>query len=345
MAPRSEADPTQGPSTARGYRRLGPLDPIQERSTQREQSPNNLPLALTSFVGREREVRVIEELLGHNRLLTLTGPGGSGKTRLASAVASEAAESFEDGAWWVDLAPLSDPTLVSQAVASSLDLRGEQGRAISTVLVEHLEAKNLLLVLDNCEHLVDASAALAYALLRSCPDLRILATSREALGVAGEATLAGAPALRARSRAYALPRGAGALRGRPALRRPGEVRLPSFELTERNTAEVARLCQRLEGMPLAVELAAARVRVLTVEQIATRLNDSLTLLKTDSRTADPRQRTLKKTIEWSFELLAEEEQTLVPSALGVLRGLDACSGGGGMRRSGGDAGPPLTPGG
>ncbi len=310
MAPPSEADPTPGSSVARRYRKSGPPDTVRESSAEREGSPNNLPLALTSFVGRDREVGAIEELLGRNRLLTLTGPGGSGKTRLASAVASGAAEGFEDGAWWVELAPLSDPTLVSQAVASSLDVRGAPGRALSEVLVEHLEDKNILLVLDNCEHLIDACAALADSLLRSCPDLRVLATSREALSVAGEAV-------------WPVPPLSAPDPGRtPSLEELGRyeaVRLfvdrtrsvaPAFELTGRNAAAVARLCRRLEGMPLAVELAAARARVLAVEQIATHLNDSLRLLKTESRTVDPRQRTLKATIEWSFELLTEEEQTL-----------------------------------
>jgi predicted ATPase/DNA-binding SARP family transcriptional activator len=272
--------------------------------------PDNLPLELSSFIGREREVAEVKRLLGDNRLLTLSGAGGCGKTRLALAVAFEVVPDFEDGAWWVGLASLSDPDVVPQVVASALVVREAPGRTPTEALVAHLTLKRSLLVLDNCEHLIEECAALADTLLRSCPSLKILTTSREALGVAGE-TAWPVPAL-------SLP-DPHTLLSLKQLRRYEAIRLfverakavaPSFELTEDNATAVVRVCRRLDGIPLAIELAAARVRVLSVEQIASRLEDSFRLLKTESRTADPRHRTLRAAVDWSHELLSEEEQTL-----------------------------------
>jgi len=273
---------------------------------------NNLPLQLTSFVGREREVADLEErLAGEARLLTLIGPGGCGKTRLALSAASRLAAGFEDGLWWVDLAPLSDPDLVAQAVAQALGVREAPGRSPTEAVLEHLEGRKTLLVLDNCEHLVEACAALADALLRSCPKVCILATSREALGVGGESAWL-VPSL-------ALPE-PGQLPPIEKLTRYEAISLfaeransvaSTFELTEANAPAVARVCQMLDGMPLAIELAAARVRVLSVEQISSRLEDSFALLTGGSRTALPRQRTLRAAIDWSYELLSEEERALL----------------------------------
>src|SRR5215210_2903961 len=271
---------------------------------------NNLPLELTSFIGREREIAEVKRLLAQNRLLTLTGPGGCGKTRLALVVAADLLESFEDGAWWVELASLSDPDLVPQAVASALGVREAQDHPLTETLVEHLGRMKLLLVLDNCEHLVEECAALADAILRACPRVCILATSRESLGIAGEGAWL-VPSLLLPDPEHVPPT--------EELTRYEAIRLfvertqavvSTFELTEQNAPAVARLCHRLDGMPLAIELAAARVRVLSVEQIGSRLDNSFGLLTGGSRTALLRQRTLRATIDWSHELLSENEQVL-----------------------------------
>src|SRR5918997_3914016 len=271
---------------------------------------NNLPLQLTSFVGREREIAEARDLLAEQRLLTLTGPGGCGKTRLALKAAAELAERFEDGVWLVELASLSDPALVPQTVAFALGMREQPGRLLTDTLSEYLELKKMLLVLDNCEHLVEACAQLAEALLRACPNLRILATSREALGITGETGWL-VPSLSLPDPRYLppvdeLPRYEAA---RLFIERAAAM-LPTFELTDRNAAAVARLCRGLDGIPLAIELAAARVKVLSVEQIAERLHDRFRLLTLGSRTALPRHRTLRATIDWSHDLLSEEEKVL-----------------------------------
>lgn len=273
---------------------------------------NNLPLQLTSFVGREPEVADLEKLLaGDVRLLTLTGPGGCGKTRLAISAASRLAGGFEDGVWWVGLASLSDPALVPQAVAQALGLREAPGRSPTVALLEHLKSRTVLLVLDNCEHLVQSCAALADTLLRSCPRVRILATSRETLGIVGErAWLVPSLVLPEPGQQPSIEK----MRQSEAISLFAErarAVVPTFELNEHNAPAVARVCRMLDGMPLAIELAAARVRVLSVEQISSRLQDSFALLTGGSRTAMPRQRTLKAAIDWSYELLSEEERVLL----------------------------------
>ncbi len=249
-------------------------------------------------------------LLADRRLLTLTGPGGSGKTRLALAVAGDVADGFEDGVWWVALAPLSDPELVPQAVASVLGVREQPGRSMAETLTDHLASRDMLLVLDNCEHLIAACEKLASVLLYACPSLRILATSREALGVAGETVLLVPP--------LSLP-DVGRAPAPKELERYEAIHLfvdraksaaPTFELNERNAQAVALLCRNLDGIPLAIELAAARTRVLSVAQISSRLAENFQLLKSASRTADPRQQTLGATLEWSHELLDEAERAV-----------------------------------
>src|SRR5215207_1662958 len=279
------------------------------RSTQ-VRPLHNLPLELSSFVGRERQIAEVKRLLGANRLLTLTGAGGCGKTRLALAVASEIVGGFEGGVWLVELASLSDPDLVPQAVAQILSVREVQDRSITQTLSEYLGSREMLLVLDNCEHLMEGSSALAEALLRACPNMRILATSREALGIAGERAWLvpslSLPGSRNLPPLEELPHYEAV---RLFVERAGEV-ASTFELTEHNAPAVAQLCRGLDGHALAIELAAARVRVLTVEQIASRLEDSFGLLTGGSRTALPRQRTLRATIDWSHELLSEKEQVL-----------------------------------
>ena len=281
--------------------------------------PTNLPLELSSFVGREKEVAEVKRLLGDNRLVTLTGPGGCGKTRLALAVAFEVVEDFGEGAWWVGLAPLSDPTLVPQAVAQALEVHEQPGFSLTETLADALRNKRLLLILDNCEHLIEACARFAHTLLTSCRHLRILATSRETLGVAGEADWR-VPSLTL-----------------PEVERPPSVddavhyeatrlfverarsRLSTFSLTPENAQAVAEVCRKLDGMPLAIELAAARVAMLSVEQISERLEDPLRLLSAGDRTAEPRQRTLRATLEWSHELLSEPER-LVFRRLSIFAG-------------------------
>jgi predicted ATPase/DNA-binding CsgD family transcriptional regulator len=272
--------------------------------------PNNLPLQLSSFVGREREIFRVEELLADHRLLTLTGPGGSGKTRLALAVAPEVAREFEDGVWLVELASLSDPDLVPQTVASILGMHEAPDKTLTDAICDHLSSTETLLILDNCEHLVDACATFAETLLRRCPQLRILATSREALGVYGE-TLFAVPPLSLPDPRYlhtvdGLP---GYEAARLFAERARAVK-PDFALTEGNAIAVAQICYRLDGMPLAIELTAARTRVLSVQQISSRLEDSFALLSGGGRTAMPRHRTLEATMDWSHELLSEKEKVL-----------------------------------
>jgi predicted ATPase/DNA-binding SARP family transcriptional activator/DNA-binding CsgD family transcriptional regulator len=272
-------------------------------------SRHNLLAPRTSFVGREREMLEVKRALAMTRLLTLTGTGGSGKTRLALEVARSLVGAYPDGVWLVELAPLSEGALVPQAVAQALGVRERPGEPLTDTLAEVLRTEQTLLVLDNCEHVVEAVAPLVDVLLDSCPGVRVLATSREPLGIAGEmkwlVSSLSMPDLR-----QVLTVG--------ELERYESVRLfverahyrnPAFALTPQNTQAVARICERLDGIPLAIELAAARVG-LSVEQIATRLDDSLKLLTTGSRTASARQRTLKGALDWSYDLLSEPERVL-----------------------------------
>ncbi len=272
---------------------------------------HNLPSQLTSFIGREREIDDIKRLLAGARFLTLTGAGGCGKTRLALQVAAELLPDCPDGVWIVDLAALSDPTFVPQAAASTLGVPERPNRPPLESLVEALRRKSLLLVLDNCEHLLDACRQLADALLRRCPHVRILATSREPLGISGE------PAYRVPSLSLPRPDSVFTLND---LARYEALRLfldrasvsqPEFRVTTRNLPATVQVCSRLDGIPLAIELAAARVRVLTVEQIAARLDDRFGLLTGGGRAALPRQRTLRATMDWSYALLSEKEQALL----------------------------------
>jgi predicted ATPase/DNA-binding CsgD family transcriptional regulator len=282
--------------------------------------PNNLPLELSSFVGREKELADVKRLLENTRLLTLTGSGGCGKTRLALAAAGELVEDFEDGVWLVDLAPLADPSLVPQAIASTLSVREQPGRMLIETLSDYFGFKKVLLVLDNCEHLIEACAELAEALLHSCPELRVLTTSREALGITGEVAWVvpslSLPDLRRLPCIDSLPLYESA---RLFVERAAAVN-PTFALTEQNATAVAQICYRLDGIPLAIELAAARVKVLPVEQLSERLDNSFGLLAAGSRMAMPRHRTLHATMDWSHELLPEEERLL-------FRGLSVFAGG------------------
>ncbi len=273
--------------------------------------PNNLPVPLTSFVGRQGEMEEVARLLGSARLVTLLGSGGCGKTRLGIQVARNLLESLPDGAWVVELAALSDPSLVPQSVAIALGLREESGRPLVEMVAEHLSSRTLLLVLDNCEHLAAACASLVQALLASAPGIRILATSRQGLGVPGE-TLWRIPSL-------SVPDPGGAPLNRQAVSRYEAVRLfldraaavqPSFALTDQNAWTVAQICGRLDGIPLAIELAAARVKVLPAQQILSRLEDRFRLLTSGSSGTLERQQTLRAAVDWSYDLLTEKEQQL-----------------------------------
>ncbi len=279
-------------------------------SQRLETCPNNLPIQLSSFIGRERAIAELKGLLSTTRLLTLTGAGGSGKTRLALQMATNLLADFEHGVWWVELAALTDPTLVPQQVASSLGISEQPGRQLMDTLSDALQPKKLLLVLDNCEHLIAACAQLVETLLRSCADLRILTTSREAFTIPGE-TIWPVPSLGVPD-AYHLPPREGLVKYEAVhlfIERAVSV-LPTFRLTQENASALAQVCRRLDGLPLAIELAAARVKVLSVEQIAARLDDSYRLLAGGSRTALPRQQTLQATIDWSHHLLSEKERIL-----------------------------------
>jgi predicted ATPase/DNA-binding SARP family transcriptional activator/DNA-binding CsgD family transcriptional regulator len=269
---------------------------------------HNLSAPRTSFVGRERELMEVKRALSMTRLLTLTGTGGSGKTRLALEVARHLVGAYQDGVWLVELAGLSDSELVPQAVAGALGVRDQPGQQLIDVLVEALCDKETLLILDNCEHLVEATARLVDVLLDTCPRLRGLATSREALDIAGEVrwTVPSLSVLDPR-----LPPTVGKLEGSESARlfvERASDRRPDFALVPDNAGAVAEICRRLDGIPLAIELAAARVGTLSVEQISERLMDSLKLLTSGERTAAPRHRTLRGALNWSYELLNEQEQ-------------------------------------
>lgn len=281
--------------------------------------PNNLPAPLTSFVGRERAIAEVCGLLGGTRLLTLTGAGGCGKSRLALEVARARLAGFPNGVWSVEFAALSDAGLVPHAVAAALGVTEHADRAVTDTLAGALRDTTLLLVLDNCEHLLSACAGLAGALLRECPAMRILATSREPLGVAGE-TIWRVPSLTVADPVHPPPHDRLAqfeavrlFAERAAAARPG------FQVTADNARAVAQVCYRLDGIPLAIELAAARVRALSVEQIAARLDDRFHLLSGGSRTALARHRTLRAAMDWSYDLLTERERTLL-ARLSVFAG-------------------------
>jgi predicted ATPase/DNA-binding SARP family transcriptional activator len=269
---------------------------------------HNLPAPQSSFVGREREKLEVKRALSMTRLLTLTGMGGSGKTRLSLEVARDTAGAYQDGAWLVELAPLSEGAQVPHAVARALEVHEQPGHPIVQTLVENLRSRRMLLILDNCEHLVDASARLVDRLLGSCEHLRVLATSRETLGVAGEVNWP-VPSLTVPDQASAL-QGLMQYEAVQLFVERARSRLPTFALTPENAGSVVSVCRKLDGIPLAIELVTARMAALAVEQIVERLDDSLGLLTTGNRTAAPRQQTLKATLEWSYDLLDEHERRL-----------------------------------
>jgi predicted ATPase/DNA-binding NarL/FixJ family response regulator len=319
-------EPSDGRSDERRLTVPQPLTgPARRSRSAVDDRRHNLPHPMASFIGREREIAEVRRLLTTTRLLTLTGAGGIGKTRLGHEVAAGLLDVFADGVWLVELAALADPMLVPQAVAAVLGVREEPDRPLTATLADALRAERLLLVLDNCEHLIEVCAALAHALLRACPEPRILATSRQALGIVGETTF------RVPSLSLAITDDGRSTTDDPALggRRPSptvnclleseavrlfaeraRATLRTFALTDRNAPAVAEICRRLDGIPLAIELAAARVPVLSPEQIAARLGDRFRLLTGGGPAALPRYRTLRALVDWSQDLLSDEERTL-----------------------------------
>ena len=282
---------------------------------------HNLPAQLTSFIGREEEIAEALRLLSSTRILTFVGPGGTGKTRLSLEVAREQVPTFKDGAWLIELAPLVDAVYILSTIASTLRLREVQGVPLLDTVTDYLRGKQLLLILDNCEHLIETCARLSEHFLHTCPKLKIITSSREALGIDGE-TVYHVPSL-------SLPHEAERLRDVEKLLNYEAPRLfteratkanPQFTLTKDNASSVTQICLRLDGIPLAIELAAARVKLFTPQQIAERLSDRFKLLTGGSRTALPRQQTLRALIDWSYLTLNETEQA-------VLRALAVFSGG------------------
>jgi predicted ATPase/class 3 adenylate cyclase/DNA-binding CsgD family transcriptional regulator len=284
----------------------------------------HLPVQLTSFVGRGPEMNEVRQLLADNRLVTLTGAGGVGKTRLAVQIAVQMAGEFSDGVWWVDLAPITDPELVSVTVARALGLPDQPGRSTMDSLLRFVRDRQMLVVLDNCEHLLDASAELVVVVLSEAARLTLLATSREAIGVAGEVSWR-VPSLSLDGEAIELF----ADRARHAR--------PDFTLTDGNAAALAEICARLDGVPLAIELAAARVRALSPAEILDSLHDRFRLLTGGARTAVRRQQTLRASVDWSHALLTEPERVLFRRLAVFVGGFDldaaqAVAGGGEVER-------------
>ena len=278
----------------------------------------NLPIPLSTFIGREHEIREIQTLLLSNRLVTLTGPGGFGKTRLALKIAQELMGEFHEHVWFVELATVADPVFVPQTIAAALNVREQSRLALIDVLTEYLARSPSLLILDNCEHLILTCAQISETLLKQCPDLKILVTSRERVGITGETTWS-VPALSLPDhKPWTNPLSAGdavhSYRESESVQlflARAEAILPDFRLTAENGAWIAEICRRLDGMPLAIELAAARVRALSVQQIAQRLDDRFHLLSSGSRTAPPRHQTLAATLDWSYALLSESEKNVL----------------------------------
>ncbi|MGW6377022.1 ATP-binding protein [Rhodococcus sp. NPDC055112] len=279
-------------------------------TTSVKQRPGNLPAELTSFVGRRHEVAEVRRLLASSRLVTLAGIGGVGKTRLALRVAEDSRRVFADGVWFVALGELHDPALLAETIAATLGLRDQPGRSSSRLLVDHLSTRQTLLVLDNCEHLLGAVPELVQALLRACPELRILATSRELFGVDAERVLRVPPLT------VPDPQQSPPLEAMPQYESVAlfvaraAAAVPDFALTEGNCAAVAGICDRLDGLPLAIELAAVRIRAMSAEQILHRLTDRYQLLTRGSRVAPTRQQTLRSCVDWSYELCEAREQRL-----------------------------------
>ena len=285
---------------------------------ERRRERHNLPVQLTSFVGREAQLSEAARLLQENRLLTITGAGGCGKTRFIFELGARLLESFPDGIWVAELAALADASLLTETIAAAVGIREDVNTTLQEKLFERLVGAQTLLVLDNCEHLVAACAATAEALLRACPQLTVVATSREALGVPGEVTFRLPSLSAARTRSAGIEEIADQEAVRLFIDR-ARLAKPGFTLNPANAVAVAEICSRLDGMPLAIELAAACVRLMPVQEILSRLENRFRLLTGGSRTALARQQTLRATVEWSYDLLDDAERALL-RRLGVFAG-------------------------
>ncbi|MBS1551613.1 MAG: tetratricopeptide repeat protein [Bacteroidetes bacterium] len=272
--------------------------------------PNNLPVQLTSFIGREKEINNVKSILSKSRLLTLLGSGGTGKTRLSLQTGADMIDEFENGVWITELASLQDPFLLPNAIAETLGLKEQPGMSMENILTEYLKDKQILLILDNCEHLIESCAVLAEKLLQYSPKLKMIATSREALRCDGEII----------HKVLSLDHPDPAKKISPKeLAKYEAVRLfieralavnPNFRVNDDNAQALSQICFQLDGIPLAIELAAVRIRILTLEKICEKLNDRFRLLTGGKRTALPRQQTLKALIDWSYDLLSEQEKVL-----------------------------------
>ncbi len=303
---RGEALPHNGTIT---FSRSVQRETKESVRTVEEELSNNLPLQLTSFIGREREIGEIKDLLSKARLVTLTGSGGCGKTRLALEVANHLTDGYSDGIWFIELASISDPVLVPQAITSILGLYAARDDSPISNLIKYFRTKHSLLIFDNCEQIVSGVTGLVEKILSNCPHVNILMTSREILNVPGE--------VRFRVPSLSLPQDASS-NIEPSTRSESiqlfmeraQAVLPSFDLNKANAGFIFQICRRLDGMPLAIELAAARVSMLSVQQIAERLENNFQILK-GGRKGLPRQETLQATIEWSYDLLSKSEMLLL----------------------------------
>ena len=307
-----------GDHRLKGFKRAEKIYQVSTPDLQQEfpalksqiHTTNNLPTQLTSFIGRERELAEAKSRLEHTRLLTLIGPGGTGKTRLSIQLGFQLLSNFEDGVWLVEFAPISDPFLVTQTIASSFKIGEIPGTPLNVLIHDYLREKHLLLIFDNCEHLVEACAKGAEEFLQVAPGIKIIASSREALVIFGEMVYH-VPSLSMPKRAEVTKEAAMEFESIQLFVERASAANPGFHLTDENASLIAQICSRLDGIPLAIELAASRCRVFSPEQISRRLNDRFKLLTSGSRTALPRQQTLRALIDWSYELLSEDERALM----------------------------------
>src|SRR6266403_2981132 len=294
-----------------GYRFSLPVTRDDAEATGASRSKHNLPYQLTSFVGRVQEIAQLEELVTANRLVTLTGAGGAGKTRLAIEVANPLVEAFADGVWLVELAALSDPRLVPKAVAQALEVKEQPARPVLETLGDYLASKKLLLVLDNAEHLLEGCVQFVDLIVSRCSDIAVLVTSREHLGMAGELTYR-VPSLTVPGRGDSFaPDTLLAYEGVRLFVDRARLLRPDFSITAENAAPLASICHRLDGIPLAIELAAPRLRSMSVVELNERLDQRFALLTDGSRAALPRHRTLRSMIDWSYDLLTDVEQAML----------------------------------